>query len=693
MVALSLIAVTAVISDALGAHRNSLRVAERAFVAVGAVCTGTSSTVEHKQLDKLALEVLGTVETQAWQGKGSIGVMHTACRAIAQLLLAARVRLGESDAQRAVVLCVETLKAGLARKEGADLRALDSACWALGALFGSNDDGSGRSCGCGVCPAALLAMRATGGVEAVAGALRAGMTASHVDVSAMRACDVLWGLSAVHDDAILSRVAQQGAVSAVHSLLARTISDAAAVPEGRHYSEHGTHEIHSAASMLSNIVIHGRAADKRTVLAEGFFVELLYRCAHYLDVSAAQLACTAIADVASEPGLGLGPHHLWLGVRVVVTVLSEFLGAHGAVEKALGALLALATSQHSTGGCDRDDTRKLMSELCDPQLSGLVGAANDVHLHYEALSRDAVAETEASGRSAEAMYMPDAELPDLVAKAESSGYAGEAPRQTDDAEMNQDVVAETEGSSHAVEAMHMPDAELALNPDLVTQAVDSVCSLPNVDPATGATALPLVLDESVTVTSLGKVVDWPYFHTERYLWPLGYSAVRQYPSCRDPPALAHYDCMIGAKTNIEGTQEPEFRVTLRGSPATFVAPTPGLAVSQMFRQLSSLCILRGITVPQSKTGPDFFGLGHPVVIAVLQQHPGARRCSKYVFKRVEHGTTTTTGQQGLAERSVAFGAGAPRAGAVDAVKAGLLARDLGALNSGCWVLGAGRALR
>ncbi|KAJ1556714.1 transforming growth factor beta regulator 1, partial [Cladochytrium tenue] len=61
----------------------------------------------------------------------------------------------------------------------------------------------------------------------------------------------------------------------------------------------------------------------------------------------------------------------------------------------------------------------------------------------------------------------------------------------------------------------------------------------------------------ITVHSLGTVVhDRPAYHSERYIYPVGFRSSRAFLSMRDPNANANYICTV-----VDGGDAPKFVVT------------------------------------------------------------------------------------------------------------------------------------
>ncbi|TFY76598.1 hypothetical protein EWM64_g7415 [Hericium alpestre] len=65
----------------------------------------------------------------------------------------------------------------------------------------------------------------------------------------------------------------------------------------------------------------------------------------------------------------------------------------------------------------------------------------------------------------------------------------------------------------------------------------------------------------MTVISLGEVCMREHFHTERYIFPVGYEVTRRYLSARDPNAEVVYHCTI-----LDGGDGPKFQIVANDMP-------------------------------------------------------------------------------------------------------------------------------
>eukprot|EP00727_Mastigamoeba_balamuthi_P012848 m51a1_g8186 hypothetical protein (561) ;mRNA; r:152065-153943 len=334
-----------VIADALRAHAQSASVVEAALRAVVGASVDAMEDQRHAGLRQLQC---------------------AGCEALVELLRAG-AELREGLAVRSVRRCVSVLSECLGDGPfGADVRGVGAACWALGALFNSPS---------GLGPAVQEAMRRACGVEAVAAAVRAGLTVpdSETDACATRACAVLEALSACGDPASVARVAQPATVGAVLALLAQDPRG----PQEEVQAELLTAQ-RSAVATLCNVVSLGSAEDRSVALSRGRLMELIARRAEQLDARTAGLACRAVATAASKRDLWCGRQRADC-VGVVVRLLERFNSAQGAVVEALGALDTLTDLLERgdlEGGCH---DLALRERLCQPQVRHQIEDAIERH--------------------------------------------------------------------------------------------------------------------------------------------------------------------------------------------------------------------------------------------------------------------------------------------------------------------------
>jgi len=146
--------------------------------------------------------------------------------------------------------------------------------------------------------------------------------------------------------------------------------------------------------------------------------------------------------------------------------------------------------------------------------------------------------------------------------------------------------------------------------------------------AEGKPVLPLQIG-IITIYSLGSIVwDNENFHSERYIYPVGYLATRQYLSMVDPNKVVAYRCSV-----TEEGGHPRFHVVPEDCPErAVVAGTPTGAWSGIIKAANAL---RQKDHSNSASGPEFFGFTHPTVAAIIQGLLNADKCKNYVWQNFE----------------------------------------------------------
>lgn len=134
----------------------------------------------------------------------------------------------------------------------------------------------------------------------------------------------------------------------------------------------------------------------------------------------------------------------------------------------------------------------------------------------------------------------------------------------------------------------------------------------------------------MTVISLGDVCMREHFHTERYIFPVGYEVTRRYLSTVDPNVEVVYHCMI-----LDGGDGPKFQIVPSDVPdRTVIAGTATGAWSSIVKQAN---LIRNRQHSNSVSGPDFFGLGQNTIKHLIQELPNADRLRDYVWQTFVEG--------------------------------------------------------
>jgi len=142
--------------------------------------------------------------------------------------------------------------------------------------------------------------------------------------------------------------------------------------------------------------------------------------------------------------------------------------------------------------------------------------------------------------------------------------------------------------------------------------------------------LPVMVGKSnneVKIISIGKVIyDRESYHSQRYIWPVGFESQKEYISMQDPKKRTIYTNRI-----LDGGDNPLFVVTAEDLPGvTFRANSPSGAWKNVLTELSK----RGSTGSKTHaSGPDFFGLSDLGVTKVIQELPNADKCNRYTKQK------------------------------------------------------------
>lgn len=134
----------------------------------------------------------------------------------------------------------------------------------------------------------------------------------------------------------------------------------------------------------------------------------------------------------------------------------------------------------------------------------------------------------------------------------------------------------------------------------------------------------------MTVINLGIVCMREHFHTERYIFPVGYEVTRRYLSTVDPGIEVVYHCTI-----LDGGDGPKFQIVPSDVPdRPVIAGTATGAWSNIVKQANAI---RNRQHSNSVSGPDFFGLGQNTIKHLIQELPNANRLRDYVWQTFVEG--------------------------------------------------------
>ncbi|KAH9947436.1 hypothetical protein B0H21DRAFT_333507 [Amylocystis lapponica] len=134
----------------------------------------------------------------------------------------------------------------------------------------------------------------------------------------------------------------------------------------------------------------------------------------------------------------------------------------------------------------------------------------------------------------------------------------------------------------------------------------------------------------MTVVKLGDVCIREHFHTERYIFPVGYEVTRRYSSTTDPNSEVVYHCTI-----LDGGDGPKFRIVAADMPdKPVIAGTATGAWSTIVKEANRV---RNRQHSNSVSGPDFFGLGQNTIKHLIQELPNTKYLKDYVWQHFVEG--------------------------------------------------------
>ncbi|KAI8145159.1 F/Y rich C-terminus-domain-containing protein [Fennellomyces sp. T-0311] len=133
----------------------------------------------------------------------------------------------------------------------------------------------------------------------------------------------------------------------------------------------------------------------------------------------------------------------------------------------------------------------------------------------------------------------------------------------------------------------------------------------------------------LTVVSLGKIVhDRDAFHNERYIFPVGFTVQRTYPSMINPNSNTSI-----VSTILDGGDGPRFHVMAADMPdQPIIANSATGAWTVVVRRSNEI---RHREHSNSASGPDYYGFKHPTIAKLIQDLPGVEKLRYYVRQNFE----------------------------------------------------------
>lgn len=146
--------------------------------------------------------------------------------------------------------------------------------------------------------------------------------------------------------------------------------------------------------------------------------------------------------------------------------------------------------------------------------------------------------------------------------------------------------------------------------------------------------------DNLIIQSLGEIqVERPSFHTDRWIYPVGFKTNRIYGSMANPFIKSVYTCAI---TEVAGN--PRFEMSSEADPEVMiVGPSPQFCHTTLLRYLQDTHGLDQLATVEPD-GNWFFGLGHPLVMSLMQGMANFGACLKF------QGFTKVTNEAAIQEK-------------------------------------------
>ncbi|RHZ67830.1 hypothetical protein Glove_299g45 [Diversispora epigaea] len=130
----------------------------------------------------------------------------------------------------------------------------------------------------------------------------------------------------------------------------------------------------------------------------------------------------------------------------------------------------------------------------------------------------------------------------------------------------------------------------------------------------------------VTIYRIGEIIwDREAYHTNRYIFPVGFMSKKQYLSAVDVTRRTTYTSEI-----LDGGDNPIFQVTAEDQPGRKFAASSS---SGVWKKILDEINVQGVPSKTHASGPEMLGLSHLGITKYIQELPGAEKCTKYVMQR------------------------------------------------------------
>lgn len=138
--------------------------------------------------------------------------------------------------------------------------------------------------------------------------------------------------------------------------------------------------------------------------------------------------------------------------------------------------------------------------------------------------------------------------------------------------------------------------------------------------------------DNLVIQSLGEIdPDKPGFHTDRWIYPIGFTTIRIFGSMSNPSVKSVYTSRIS-----ECAGNPRFEMSSEADPEVMiVGPSAQFCLKTLLNYMRDSHGLNLDSV--TPDGNWFFGLAHPVVMKLIESMPNFSACHKFQgFSKVDN---------------------------------------------------------
>lgn len=158
----------------------------------------------------------------------------------------------------------------------------------------------------------------------------------------------------------------------------------------------------------------------------------------------------------------------------------------------------------------------------------------------------------------------------------------------------------------------------------------------------GNPSYPFTVD-GFTVYNLGHIIfQKSGYHTNEYIYPVGYHICRVYGHFKHPERKCSYYCKV-----LENGEFPKFEITSHESEGKcrITGPSPDYCHTTLLQFINNANTARSVDIrPQ---GESFFGLSNPTIAELIQRLPNADKCRHFAPRIPKLAVLNTSGDASL----------------------------------------------